>query len=888
MSEIQKRNKRIAEIRKQLKATVREDKRYTKQESVKKAKLYKELKDLGAPSKFGDYWINTFLKPKDTNVQRKKDYEEDRIKRKQLRKDLMDYFARNPNFGPEKTRKSGRVPSLEKGKDFVTSAFRPSAKNLGHRKYGALDVAAARLGSKEEQQKFIDHFLKLGYRIIDETKAVSQKRGDFTRGIFHIDSHPTKKGVLQSEIPVKKEGGGSREFKTHGRYPVVKPGQMSEGGFTAPIIESPHKRETKQMSVPVEQTEEFKHFNRDLTDETKNAPPQETELPPAMEAQKQRQLSIEGSAIPFKNEDIELKKQEQMEEYVPSHTPMESLPEEMKVEESMEEKVSDPQDLIVDYKKRQAKKFNEGGSVLKEPELPEDPEEQKRAMGETDIISEAVEDKVEGTVPTPVDSWRLKPKEPVEVPDPEDLSKMEDSEISKKIRENMEVTSEPGSDIVRLQPKSGQGKRVKKLRSELQDRKIEDSLVKAGLRETETMVDKPEVKVDLKEKVTVEEPVEPKAFTLQDYIQQTLQRDEDARQILQTELAAAKEAENKIQKVEPYRFWNNMSTPAKIVAGIGMLISGYAAKDSPAGLQAVMNVIDGAVNADIQAQKLTQDQQLVVAKEATRRAQAAVNKYQALATSPTQKAKLMELAQALEAKRVGVEKKQQLMALRQYVMNKAREGKLHMVPPSLMRMVYPKEEMKRIDTMRNDYEKERKERKIQPILSAYRRMHRLIDTKEDVSGMDDIAIVFSFMKMLDPNSVVRETEFETAANAGPRAKYFARQWNRFITGGRFTQADRRGFLKSALSLVKPALDEEKQIQRKYVAMARRYGYPAAFIIPPSTRYFDLPGTKDEAAIRKIMKEQGKTRDEAESIHYHVAKKVKPRYVMRKGVKYPVK
>ena len=68
-------------------------------------------------------------------------------------------------------------------------------------------------------------------------------------------------------------------------------------------------------------------------------------------------------------------------------------------------------------------------------------------------------------------------------------------------------------------------------------------------------------------------------------------------------------------------------------------------------------------------------------------------------------------------------------------------------------------------------------------------------------------------------------------------------------------------------------------------MARRYGYPAAFIVSPATRYFDLPGTKDEAAIRRIMKEQGKTRDEAESIHFQVAEKIKPRYVYRKGVKY---
>jgi hypothetical protein len=135
------------------------------------------------------------------------------------------------------------------------------------------------------------------------------------------------------------------------------------------------------------------------------------------------------------------------------------------------------------------------------------------------------------------------------------------------------------------------------------------------------------------------------------------------------------------------------------------------------------------------------------------------------------------------------------------------------------------------------------------------------------------------MKMLDPNSVVREGEFKTAEGAGPRAKYFARQWNRMWNGGRFVESDRKGFLQASLKLVKPAMDEEKELQRKYVTMARRYGYPAAFIISPSVRYFDLPGTKDEAGIRKIMKEQGKTREEASDIHYQVRRKVKSSFYL---------
>jgi hypothetical protein len=635
-----------------------------------------------------------------------------------------------------------------------------------------------------------------------------------------------------------------------------------------PSVEEVGIRETESiMAKPDEQA--LRHFDREESGDQKIQPPRGY---PDEEGVK---LALEGSAIPLKNEDIELKEQLKLEEQVPEKEPTQPI---MDI------------DVVDDYKMRQAKGFQEGGSVLKEPELSEDEEIAARQTGDTDIISEAVEDKVEGTQP-PKDSWLIEKERGVVQEEPGDTTKMSIPEVQEKLKETLEVSSEPGSDTVKLTTRPDQVKKRKVLKEALTEKK---ALVEAGppdevgIREAQKLgITDPSQQVIAKqvkdEQITekaAQPPVdaEPKALDLQSFIRQSMQRDEDARKIMNEQLAAAADVENRIQKVEPFRFWNNMSTPAKIVAGIGMLVGTYAAKDSPAGLQAVMNVIDGAVNADIQAQKLTQQQQLVVAKEATRRAKAAVDRYKATATSPQTKAKLLELAQALEVKRAGIAKKQQLQHLRGYVMNQARDGKLHLVPPSLMRMVYPKEDMKRIDTMRTDYEKERKERKIQPVLSAYRRMHNLISRDEEISGMDDIAIVFSFMKLLDPGSVVRESEFETAANAGPRAKYFARQWNRFITGGRFTQADRRGFLKSALTLVKPALDEEKQLQKKYISMSRRYGYPAAFIIPPSTRYFDLPGTMDEAAIRKIMKERGKTYEEAYDIHNQVAKRqaAKPR------------
>ena len=198
------------------------------------------------------------------------------------------------------------------------------------------------------------------------------------------------------------------------------------------------------------------------------------------------------------------------------------------------------------------KTYNTGGSVLKEPELSEDEEIAARQTGDTDIVSEAVEDKVTGTVPTPVDAWRLKPKEPkppveasfddqgdvvlTKQQEVEDVSTKSDQELKDSLEETVEVKSKPGSDTVTLSPRKSQVQRNKALKAELDKRKKEEEAraalsVQRGIEETQSIMAKPEVKVDLKEKVDVEETADPQAFDLQTYIQQTLQRDDEARDI---------------------------------------------------------------------------------------------------------------------------------------------------------------------------------------------------------------------------------------------------------------------------------------------------------------------------------------------------------------------
>jgi hypothetical protein len=68
------------------------------------------------------------------------------------------------------------------------------------------------------------------------------------------------------------------------------------------------------------------------------------------------------------------------------------------------------------------------------------------------------------------------------------------------------------------------------------------------------------------------------------------------------------------------------------------------------------------------------------------------------------------------------------------------------------------------------------------------------------SPANDIALVFSYMKMLDPTSVVREGEQATAQNAGGIPERVRAQWNRLQSGEQFTDGLRRDFYQSARDL----------------------------------------------------------------------------------------
>lgn len=68
------------------------------------------------------------------------------------------------------------------------------------------------------------------------------------------------------------------------------------------------------------------------------------------------------------------------------------------------------------------------------------------------------------------------------------------------------------------------------------------------------------------------------------------------------------------------------------------------------------------------------------------------------------------------------------------------------------------------------------------------------------SAASDISLIFSFMKVLDPSSVVRETEFATAQNAAGVPERVTNIYNRLLSGQRLSPEQRADFIKQAQTI----------------------------------------------------------------------------------------
>jgi hypothetical protein len=119
------------------------------------------------------------------------------------------------------------------------------------------------------------------------------------------------------------------------------------------------------------------------------------------------------------------------------------------------------------------------------------------------------------------------------------------------------------------------------------------------------------------------------------------------------------------------------------------------------------------------------------------------------------------------------------------------------------------------------------------------------------SPANDLAAATKFMKLLDPGSVVRESELMMAMKASGALDRMANYHNRLIKGEKLTPDQRADFYKSGEALYNAAGNRFGETVRQYEGIAQQYGLDTQFIPkrkeqPSQGKTITMGGKKVEA------------------------------------------
>lgn len=126
--------------------------------------------------------------------------------------------------------------------------------------------------------------------------------------------------------------------------------------------------------------------------------------------------------------------------------------------------------------------------------------------------------------------------------------------------------------------------------------------------------------------------------------------------------------------------------------------------------------------------------------------------------------------------------------------------------------------IKERDTLQRQYNNDIEVKKNKEVMNSYSQSTAIDDTP---SG--DVALIFQYMKALDPGSVVRETEFETAQAIGNLNQKAQAKFSQMVgTGNRLTPEQRKQLRQQMENLARQSESRIRQYDAQYTKIGRAH------------------------------------------------------------------
>jgi hypothetical protein len=139
-------------------------------------------------------------------------------------------------------------------------------------------------------------------------------------------------------------------------------------------------------------------------------------------------------------------------------------------------------------------------------------------------------------------------------------------------------------------------------------------------------------------------------------------------------------------------------------------------------------------------------------------------------------------------------------------------------------------------SLRKDFNSQSKE--FIKVRDAYGRIKA---SATDPSAAGDLALIFNYMKVLDPGSTVREGEFATAQNSGSVPDRIRAQYNNIIEGTRLSQNQRDDFVDRAGKLYKSQRNFQNTLRKEFSTTAQSFGLDPLTVAPDVTKGIEIIG-----------------------------------------------
>lgn len=122
---------------------------------------------------------------------------------------------------------------------------------------------------------------------------------------------------------------------------------------------------------------------------------------------------------------------------------------------------------------------------------------------------------------------------------------------------------------------------------------------------------------------------------------------------------------------------------------------------------------------------------------------------------------------------------------------------------------------------------------------------------QNPTAANDLALIFGYMKILDPGSVVREGEFANAQNSAGVPDRLRATYNNLLRGERLTEVQRQDFLRSAYGAVQSQVPRVQSVVDYYSNVATAIGVKPESVIRNPLKDAIVPKVTSDADYAKL-------------------------------------